>query len=187
MPEAKIDTHSVLMAGVGGKGVLTAGLLLAEAGASQFPHVLWFPSYQAAKRGGPCECTVILSAEEIASPALSETESLIIMDKSQLRPFLGRLSSGGLLIVDNTGFEAEVSRKDINIIKIPAVEMAVGMRSLQSANLILLGAYVRLKQVLAVNIIEEELREQFSSREQQLKTNLQALYSGWQLAADYVT
>lgn len=172
------------MAGVGGKGVLTAGLLLAEAGTSLYPHVLWFPSYQAAKRGGPCECSVVLSQEEIASPVLSETETLIIMDKSQLKPFIGRLIKGGLLIIDSTGFKDEISSSDHQVMKIPAVEIAMSLQSLQSANLILLGAYVRLKHVLPASIFEEQLKEQFSGKERQLKTNLEAFDRGWQLGEE---
>lgn len=174
------------MAGVGGKGVLTAGLLMAQAGMSVYPHVLWFPSYQSAKRGGPCECSVILSMEEIASPVLSQSETLFIMDKSQLKPFIGRLCKGGLLIIDSTGFNEEISRDDIQIVKVPAIEIAVGMQNLQSSNLILLGAYLGLKQVIPVSKVEEQLKNQFSGKEQQLTANIEALHRGTQIAADYI-
>ena len=56
----------VIMAGIGGQGVLTAGQLLAEAAMADYRHVTWLPSYRAAVRGGASECTVIFSREEIA-------------------------------------------------------------------------------------------------------------------------
>jgi len=99
----KASRHDVIMTGVGGKGVLTAGLLLAQAGMARYRNVLWFPSYQAAMRGGPSECTVILSDEDIASPILTQAQALVVMDSSQLRAFEGRVKPGGILITESAG------------------------------------------------------------------------------------
>ena len=61
------NRHEVIMAGIGGQGVLMVGELLARAGMFKYKHTLWIPSFWAAKRGGAVECTVILADEEIAS------------------------------------------------------------------------------------------------------------------------
>jgi len=132
------ERHEVLMTGVGGKGVLTAGQLLAQAGMSRYKYVLWFPSYQAAMRGGPCECTVVLSEEEIASPILSQAQSLVVMEPSQLKPFEHRVYPGGLLLIEEAGFSGEC-RSDVNLVVVPAVETAVRLGNPQVANLILLA------------------------------------------------
>jgi len=58
----------IICSGFGGQGILTAGLILADAGMEQGKHVTWYPSYGAEMRGGTANCNVIISDEEIASP-----------------------------------------------------------------------------------------------------------------------
>lgn len=174
----------VLMTGVGGKGVLTAGQLLAQAGMAQYRHVLWFPSYQAAMRGGPCECTVVLSDEEIASPILTETQSLVVMEPSQLKPFEHRLIPGGLLLVEEAGFSGEC-RRDVRLAVVPAVATAVRLGNPQAANLVLLGAYLELTQAIPLELVEKELERRFRGQEGALKLNREAFYLGAELASKF--
>ena len=42
----------MICAGFGGQGVLTTGLILAEAGMKLGMNVLWYPSYGSARRHG---------------------------------------------------------------------------------------------------------------------------------------
>src|SRR3989304_3066242 len=113
--------YDVIMTGVGGKGVLTAGLLLAQVGMNQYKNVLWFPSYQAAMRGGPCECSVVLSADDIASPILSQTQTLIVMDATQLKDFQDRVRPGRLFLAEKAGHREKIGRTDVKIVQIPVV------------------------------------------------------------------
>ena len=48
----------MICAGFGGQGVLTTGLILAEAGMKLGMNVLWYPSYGSEMRGGTANCTV---------------------------------------------------------------------------------------------------------------------------------
>ncbi|MDP6560919.1 MAG: hypothetical protein QF619_12515, partial [Candidatus Binatia bacterium] len=54
-------THHVIFAGIGGRGVLSAGRILSEAAVDYYPHILWLPTLTTAMRGEPCECTLVLS------------------------------------------------------------------------------------------------------------------------------
>jgi 2-oxoglutarate ferredoxin oxidoreductase subunit gamma len=175
--------HDVLMAGVGGKGVLTAGLLLAQAAMDHYQSVLWFPSYQAAMRGGPCECTVILSQDEIASPILTQAEALVVMEPSQLKPFEGRLAPAGLLIAESAGLQRDaITRHDARLVLVPAVEAALEMGETQVSNFVLLGAYLELVPALPLEIVEAHLERRYAGREKALSLNLAALRRGAHLA-----
>ena len=156
---AEVSRHEVLMTGVGGKGVLTAGLLLAQAAMEHYSHVVWFPSYQAAMRGGPCECTVIISQEEIASPVLTQAGCLVVMEPSQLRPFEKRLLPGGLLIAEAAGLDPQaITRRDVRSVLIPAVQTAVELGHPQASNFVLLGAYLVLSGALPVAAVAEVMQ-----------------------------
>jgi 2-oxoglutarate ferredoxin oxidoreductase subunit gamma len=175
--------HDVIMAGVGGKGVLTAGLLLAQAAMDYYHSVMWFPSYQAAMRGGPCECTVILSPVEIASPILTQADSVVIMEPSQFKPFEGRLIPGGLFIAESAGLQKEaITRQDSRLVLVPAVEAALELGETQVSNFVLLGAYLELTGALPQSVVESHLEKRYTGREKSLNLNLAALRRGAHLA-----
>lgn len=168
----------VIMAGIGGQGVLTAGQLLAEAAMADYRHVTWLPSYRAAVRGGASECTVIFSREEIASFLLSQAEVVVVMAISQLPTFLDRVKPGGSLIFETAGLQDEIKRTDIQLFPVPAIETANRMGNIQAANLILLGAYLEITQAMPIGKIHAQLEKKFVGRAKALAFNKQALEKG---------
>ncbi len=170
------DRFEVIMAGIGGQGVLTAGRLLAEVAVDKYAHVSWMSSYRAARRGGASECTVIFSQDEIASFILSRADVVLIMASSQLETFLSRVKPGGLLIYDPSGLPEEVRRSDIKLLPINAIEIANKIGAIQSANLIFLGVYIGITGALSVGFIVRKLENRFKGKA--LSVNKKALKSG---------
>jgi len=178
--------YEVIMAGLGGKGVLLAGELLARAALPLYRYVSWFPSYTAAMRGGPCECTVIMSEEEIASPIVSQVDTVVVMEPSQLKSFAGRLKPGGLLILESTGLEEKVEREDVRVLKVAGTTAADRLGNPQAANLVLLGAYVEATKAVPLELVEREVERRVRGSEKVLATNRAALQEGTKLAASPV-
>jgi len=170
------DRFEVIMAGVGGQGVLTAGRLLAEGAVDEYPHVTWMSSYRAARRGGASECTVILSQDEIASFILSTAHVVLIMASSQLESFLGRVRPGGLLIYDRTSLAQEVGRSDIRLLPINALEIANEIGAIQAANLIYLGGYIGITGALSADSIDHKMESRFKGKA--LSVNREAFRRG---------
>lgn len=186
MEKEEPSRYEVIMAGVGGRGVLMAGLLLAQAAMVKYHNVLWFPSYAGAMRGGPCECTVILSDNDIASPILPQAQAVIVMETSQAKLFGSRVRPDGVLVVESTGLSEKIDRKDITVLYIPGVEKAVALGNAQVGNLFLLGAYLEATQVISLGAIDRVLEKRMASRgrEQLLALNKRALREGMKLARD---
>ena len=174
--------REILMTGVGGKGVLMAGMLLAQAAMSQGKQVLWLPSYSAAKRGGPCDCSIIISDDRIASPVISSAEAVIVMDTSQLKVSEGRVRPGGIIIIESAGLKDKISRDDLIELSIPAVEEALGLGDSRVGNLIFLGAYIEIAEPIPAESIETELEKMFDGRESLLALNKEAFRKGMKLA-----
>lgn len=176
--------HDVMMGGVGGRGVLMAGLLLARAAMGQYENVVWFPSYASAMRGGPCECTVILSSDRIASPLVTQPGAVVIIDASQLNMFEDRVQPGGFIITESAGAPERISREDVKFIRISGVENAVAIGSAQAANLVLLGAYIEFTRAVAPELIEGEMKQSGGGVAKALALNREAFRCGLNLAAD---
>jgi len=169
----------VIITGTGGGGVLTAGTLLAQAATNEYKNVTWFPSYAISKRGGFVECTVVFSNDDIASPLLSQAYGVIVAEAAQFKAFEDRVRPGGTMIVEKTGLESKAERKDIRIIEVPAIETAISISGTsRGANLVLLGAFVGVTQIISPELIKQQLKEAFTGKEKVLAGNLEVFDKG---------
>ena len=181
MEGKKSSRTEVLMCGIGGMGVLVAGQLLAWAGLKRYSHISYVPSYEAARRGGLCECTVILSDDEISSPILDQAQTVVVFDGAQLRAFEPRVRPGGLMMVESAGLVESPHREDFELLPVSGLEVAIGMGDSLVNNMILLGVYVVVSGAIAIELIEEELERRYGGKEALLKRNKEAFRRGLEL------
>lgn len=138
--------EETLLAGFGGQGVLLAGQILTQAAMDAGFHASWFPSYGPEMRGGTANCTVVYSDDEIGSPIASEYDAVIVLNQPSLDRFQTKVKSGGHLFVNTSLIEIHERREDINIHEVSANDIALGLGSDRSANVVMLGAYCGVKQ-----------------------------------------
>ena len=169
---------NVVMAGFGGQGLMFIGKLLAYGAMKAGKHVTWIPSYGPEMRGGTANCTVVISDEEIGSPVITSPQALIIMNNPSLEAFEQRLKPNGLLFLNNSLVTRQVARRNIEVIKVPANDIAAGVGDKRTANMVMLGAYIaRTNAVSKINIIEG-LKELFERKSESLDVNVRALEKG---------
>ncbi|NQU43792.1 2-oxoacid:acceptor oxidoreductase family protein [bacterium] len=145
-PEAPaIDSICCKLAGFGGQGVLTLGVLVAQAGMNADYHVTWLPSYGPESRGGTANSSVILSREEIGSPVVNDIDVLLAMNVPSLERFLPQMNRGGLVIYNSSIVQEEIEKRDgVKIVGVPAMDLAQTAGDVRAANVVLLGAYSAL-------------------------------------------
>ena len=168
----------LIIAGLGGQGILMGGKVLATAAMHQYKKSLWLPSYSSRVRGGPSECTVVFSDDDIDSPVLSKADVIMLVDPPQLKIFEKRVNVGGYLIVESAGLNETIERTDITMVPVPALNMAVAMGDRRASNMILLGVYIGITNAISVPIVEEELKKRFAKKEKVLSLNLNAFRKG---------
>ncbi len=140
----------VILAGFGGQGILFAGNLLAQAGMEAGLHVTFLPVYGPEMRGGTCNCTVVLSDREIASPVVTRPKALLIMNRPSFEKFIPRLRRGGLAVVNASLVPEEAAREfsDRRFLFIPADELAEEERVPGLGNMAALGALVAASGII---------------------------------------
>jgi len=176
--------EEIVIAGFGGQGIILTGKLLAQTAMKAGKEVTYMPSYGAEVRGGTANCTVIVSDRPIACPAASEPESLIVMNKASLHKFGPRLKSDGLLLWNSSLIDSppEMSA-DVDVVAIPADEVAVELGSPKSANMVMLGAYLQKRGHLSPQQASEALRDVLAERyHKTIPVNTEALHRGAELA-----
>src|SRR4030042_1328684 len=142
-----------IFAGFGGQGVMSMGLSLAQAAMEEGKFVTYLPSYGAEVRGGTANCTVAISDEEIASPVASSPEFVVAMNQPSLIRFQNQIESGGVVFINSSLIEAEITRGDVEIIKVAANKLAEELGSAKSANMVMLGAFTKRSNLVAIDTL----------------------------------
>ena len=170
-----------ILSGFGGQGVLSMGLTLAQAAMREGRNVTYLPAYGAEVRGGTANCTVAISDEEIASPVASSPEFVIAMNQPSMVRFQYRLQSGGVFFLNSSLINAEVTRGDIVLVKVPANTIAEQIGNSRSANVVMLGAFIRKSNLINLDALFEVLKEAFSKKKKLVAINKEALQAGYNL------
>ncbi|MDY6843548.1 MAG: 2-oxoacid:acceptor oxidoreductase family protein, partial [Thermodesulfobacteriota bacterium] len=151
------ERFEVVISGLGGSGLLTAGKVLAEAGTLVYKNVFYLPNYGPQMRMGECECTVSLSNDNITSQGSLNPPAALVFGTGALKDTGNRVRPGGKLFVDSTLVQEKLEREDIEIYYIPASKMAMEIGSPLVSNIILLGAYLEKTKALPENAILDAL------------------------------
>ncbi len=176
--------QEIIISGFGGQGTLFAGQLLAYAAMDSGYQVTWIPSYGPEMRGGKARCTVIVSDGEIGSPLVRRPSAAIVLNIPSMEAFEPAIKSGGVLIVNSSLVPQKSERTDINVLYIPASDMAIELGNVRIANVICLGALVQAAGSVSLEAIEQALDAHLPERHRKLLgLNSEALRKGAALAA----
>jgi len=175
-------TEEIIIAGFGGQGVLSMGKILSYSGVMQGQEVTWMPSYGPEMRGGTANVTVIISDDKISSPILNTFDSAILLNQQSIDKFEPKIKPEGTLIYDSNGISRPPERKDINVFKVDATEEATKMNTSKIFNMIMLGAYLKIKPIINLENVAKGLKKSLPQRYHHLiPLNQTALKRGMEL------
>jgi 2-oxoisovalerate ferredoxin oxidoreductase beta subunit len=130
--------------GFGGQGVLSLGLVVAEAAGASGRFVSWLPSYGPEQRGGYASCSVVVSGKEIGSPTVDSPDVLVLMSQPAAEKFAMTVPDGGVVIYESSLPEPKV-RPGVRVMGFPATRIAAEAGTPKAANTALLGALTALE------------------------------------------
>ena len=176
--------EEVLIAGFGGQGIIMAGKLLAYASMRAGKQVTCMPSYGAEVRGGTANCMVVIADTPIASPLVNKPDSLIAMNKASVDKFVSRINNGGLLVYNSSLINERPHLLDsVKMMPVPADELAVEIGDKRIANIVILGAYLRRKNILNLDYAISGLGDVLAKKHKDvLDINTAALKRGAEFA-----
>ena len=144
----KFPRQELRIAGFGGQGVLSAGVILATCAMKEDLYVSWIPSYGPEMRGGTANCSVIISNQRIGSPLTTNPNVLVAMNGPSLDAFEDSVQTDGLIIVNTSIVNRRVKRDDVRTLYIPLTEIASALGLTAAANSVLLGAYLQYTKII---------------------------------------
>ena len=149
----------IRIGGFGGQGIIRTGLMLAMAACVYGDkNAIQTQSYGPESRGGRCKSEVVISDEEIDYPAVEHPDILVALSQEAYSDYVNDLKEGGVLLVDPGMVPNQ--RKDVKakIYEVPAARIAEELGKKIVANVVTIGAFTALTDMLDVKVVKEAIK-----------------------------
>lgn len=144
------ERYEIRFSGAGGQGLITAGIILAEAAAIvEKRHAAQSQSYGPEARGGASKSEVIISDSPIDYPKATIVDACLAMTQESADKYANGIKKGGILLLDSD-FVKKDPQGDFKIYKMQITRTAkeeLGREIV--ANVVALGAMVALTGVVS--------------------------------------
>ncbi len=144
------ERYEIRFSGAGGQGLITAGIILAEAAAIiEKRHAAQSQSYGPEARGGASKSEVIISDSPIDYPKATIVDACLAMTQESADKYANGIKKGGILLLDADYVKKDPSG-DFKTYKLPIMRMAkVDLGREIVANVVALGAMIALTGVVS--------------------------------------
>jgi 2-oxoglutarate ferredoxin oxidoreductase subunit gamma len=141
--------YEIRFSGAGGQGLITAGIILAEAASIvEDQHAVQSQSYGPEARGGASKSEVIISDGPIDYPKATMVDACLALTQEAADRYADTIKPGGLLLLD-ADFVKNPPAGDFKIYRFPIINTAktdIGRAIV--ANVVALGAMVALTGIV---------------------------------------
>jgi len=153
------DRLEVLIAGMGGQGIVLLGTALGTAAVMyDDKYATQAPSYGTETRGSPAESQVVISSNKIGSPETEKADILVAMTQTALNRHKAKLHKESRVIVDQD-LVRDIPSVAGKVWKIPATKLSEQNLSSRSyANMVIFGAMVSLTGVVSPEAAKNAIR-----------------------------
>ena len=170
--------QEIRISGFGGQGVVLAGFLLGKAfSLFQDLEAVMTQSHGPEARGGASSAGIVVADYPIAYPLVQKADVLIALSQEGYSRFRGETKSEAAIIID----EGLVTPKsDCQPLRIPATKLAEDLGRRIVANVVILGYFCAISDVVTREAMEEAIRT--SVKPKTLSLNLKAFQAGFAYA-----
>lgn len=177
------ERYEIRLSGSGGQGLITAGIILAEAAAIfEDVNAIQTQSYGPEQRGGSSKADVVISRGPIDYPKVIAPEVLLAMNQESAVKYSGGLRDDGMLILDST-YVSEAPAIKGTVYSLPISQIARDQLGREIvANIVALGVICGLTSVVSRDAIEKAVLDRVPKGTEDL--NRRALAAGFEMAAN---
>jgi 2-oxoglutarate ferredoxin oxidoreductase subunit gamma len=173
--------EDIIFAGFGGQGIMFMGKMLSYTAMNEGLSVTWMPSYGAEVRGGTAHSMIIIADSPIASPIVKEPSICVVMNKPSLDKFGARVKEKGILVINSSLAKDYPERKDVEVLQVPATDIAARIGNQKIGNMVMLGALIAARKIVTpeslINALTELIPE---NRKALLSINQEAIRQGYE-------
>jgi 2-oxoglutarate ferredoxin oxidoreductase subunit gamma len=176
--------YKCAFSGSGGQGAALMAKLTCLAGIKENKQVVMTQTYGIEQRGGDSTGYVIISDESIGNPIVeSDADVAVAMSESIYQSTLETVRPGGILFINSSLIKKQLTRPEVRQVHIPVSEIAQEMGNVRVANIIMLGAVMKITGMLKTDSVVEALTDTLGKKKAALlEINIVALSKGVEAA-----
>ena len=174
----------IRLSGAGGQGLITAGVILAEAAVLDGKFVVQTQSYGPEARLGSSKAEVIISDEEIAYPQVTVPDILICLSEESAGKYGSDAHDGTIVILDSSNIEKAQPPRG-QIVRLPITQTAIDAGGKMVANVVALIVLNALAHVVNPDSLRAAILYRVPEKYRDL--NIRALDRAEELAATITT
>jgi len=169
----------IRFAGYGGQGIIRSGIIVGKA-ASIYDNkfATMNQSFGPEARGSACSSQLIVSETEILYPYVTNTDILVAMSQEGYEKFEPELKEGGILLIDEDLVKLKAMKKRRKLYSIPATRFAEELGNRVVANVVMMGFFTAITNVVSVEAMKKSIPESVPSRF--IELNLKAFDKGYE-------
>jgi 2-oxoglutarate ferredoxin oxidoreductase subunit gamma len=160
------------------------GYVLSHGAMHKGLNVTYFPAYGAEMRGGTANCTVTLSDKKIASPVASSPDILVAMNFPSLEKFQPTIAEQGLVFLNASLISESLSRKDVEVLRVPTAELAREVGSDRVINMVMIGAFCAKTGLLTMEETFKGMEAALKGKERFFELNKKGIERGFSFIAE---
>jgi len=169
----------IRFSGFGGQGIIRCGLISGKALAIfDNKHATMTQSFGPEARGSACSSQLVVSDDRVLYPYISLPEILVSMSQEAYDKYEPELREDGILIIDKDLVKLKPARGKIKIYAIPSTRFAEELGNRIIANLVMLGFFTAITQVVSPEAMKNALPGLVPSRF--LDLNIKAFDKGYE-------
>ena len=170
----------IIMAGIGGQGLLLGGLILGDAAAiGEKRYAVQIESYAPLARGGSSSSELIISDEEIDYPRIKAADVLIALSKEALVTHKDKVKPDGVILLNST--DVVEYEEDKRVVEMPLTSIALETTGKAfTVSIVALGVVPKLTELLSLNSILSSLSRRAPTGTEAL--NMKAAEAGFSAA-----
>ena len=182
----------IILAGVGGQGILTIATIIGDAAAAAGVNLKQAEVHGMSQRGGDVQSNLRLSTETIYSDLIKQgaADMIISMEPMEALRYLPYLSAEGVVVTSSNAFknipnypDEEALMSELQALPrvsvLPIEDIAKENSLPKSANVVLLGMAAKHIEILSPEQLRESIKRVFASKgEKNVEMNCQAFDLG---------
>lgn len=175
------DPVQVRFSGAGGQGLITAGVILAEAAMLDGLQVVQTQTYGPEARLGSSKSEVIISSGTIAYPEVTEPDVLLCMSAEAARKYAGKVGAQAVVILDSSNIGPEIPGGG-RVLRLPITETALKAGSKVVSNIVALSVLNAVVPMVKGESLRAAVEARVPAKFREL--NRRAVDEGTRLAAE---
>lgn len=148
----------IRFSGFGGQGIIRCGLITGKALAIyDNMHATMTQSFGPEARGSACSSQLVVSENRVLYPYISAPEILVSMSQEAYDKYEPELRDDGILIIDKDLVRTKPTRGKIKTLAIPSTRFAEELGNRIIANLVMLGFFSAVTNIVSAEAIKKAL------------------------------